>query len=165
MIRTKNISVSYTEYEKTEELHPDDLELVIAARESALNAYAPYSNFKVGAAVRLESGTIVRGANVENAAFPSGICAERNALSNSITNYSGEKPVAIAIASFAGNELTEDSPSPCGSCRQVIAEEEIRTGNKIRIILSGKDKTQIIESISYLLPMQFNRNNLNIILP
>jgi cytidine deaminase len=165
MIRTKNISVSYTEYEKTEELDRNDLELVIAARESALNAYAPYSNFKVGAAVRLESGTIVRGANVENAAFPSGICAERNALSNSITNYPDEKPVAIAIASFAGNEFTVDPPSPCGSCRQVIAEEEVRTGYKIRIILSGKDKTRILESINHLLPMQFNRNNLKIILP
>jgi cytidine deaminase len=164
MIRTHNISFSYTEYEKTEELSHEDLELVIAARESALNAYAPYSNFKVGAAVRLESGTIVCGANVENAAFTSGICAERNALSNSITNYPEEKPVAIAIASFAVNAFTEDSPSPCGSCRQVIAEEEARTGNKIRIILSGKDKTQIIESIGQLLPMQFNRNNLKTIL-
>ena len=165
MIRTKNISVSYIEYEKSEELDPDDLELVIAARESALNAYAPYSNFKVGAAVRLESGTIVRGANVENAAFPSGICAERNALSNSITNYRDEKPVAIAIASFAGNEFTDDHLLHAGIARQVIAEEKSRTGNKIRIILSGKGKTQIIESISHLLPMQFNRNNLKIILP
>jgi cytidine deaminase len=165
MIRTNNISFSYTEYEKTEELNPEDLELVNAAREAALNAYAPYSNFKVGAAVRLENGSIVRGANVENAAFPSGICAERNALFNSITNYPDKKPVAMAIASFAGNEFTNDSPSPCGSCRQVIAEEEERTGNRIRIILSGKDKTQIIESICHLLPMQFNSKNLKIILP
>jgi len=165
MIKTHNISFSYTEYEKTEELNADDLELVIAARESALNAYAPYSDFKVGAAVRLESGTIVRGANVENAAFPSGICAERNALSNSATNYHNEKPVAIAIASITSEEFTEDSPSPCGNCRQVIAEEEARTGNKIRIILSGKNKTQIIDSISDLLPLQFNRKNLKTILP
>jgi len=165
MIKTHNISFSYTEYEKTEELNADDLELVIAARESALNAYAPYSDFKVGAAVRLESGTIVRGANVENAAFPSGICAERNALSNSATNYHNEKPVAIAIASITREEFTEDSPSPCGNCRQVIAEEEARTGNKIRIILSGKNKTQIIDSISDLLPLQFNRKNLKTILP
>ena len=86
MIRTNNISFSYTEYEKTEELESDDRELVIAAREAALNAYAPYSNFKVGAAIRLETGIIVKGANVENAAFPSGICAERSALSNSISN-------------------------------------------------------------------------------
>jgi len=165
MIKTHNISFSYTEYEKTEELNADDLELVIAARESALNAYAPYSDFKVGAAVRLESGIIVRGANVENAAFPSGICAERNALSNSATNYHNEKPVAIAIASITREEFTEDSPSPCGNCRQVIAEEEARTGNKIRIILSGKNKTQIIDSISDLLPLQFNRKNLKTILP
>jgi cytidine deaminase len=160
MIRTHNISFSYTEYEKTEELNADDLELVIAARESAVNAYAPYSNFKVGAAVRLESGAIVRGANVENAAFPSGICAERNALSNSITNFPDDKPIAIAIASFTGDVFTEDSPSPCGSCRQVIAEEEARTGN----ILSGKDKTQVVESIGDLLPLQFNRENLKTIL-
>jgi cytidine deaminase len=165
MIKTKNISFSYKEYESTEELDHDDLDLVIAARESALNAYAPYSKFKVGAAVRLESGLIVRGSNVENAAFPSGICAERTALSSSVSNHYNDKPVAIAIASINEYGLTEDVPSPCGNCRQVIAEEESRTGSKIRIILSGKNKTQVIESISDLLPLQFNRKNLNVTLP
>jgi cytidine deaminase len=165
MIRTKNISFSYTEYEKTEELDSDDMELIIAAREAALNAYAPYSEFKVGAAVRLESGIIVRGANVENAAFPSGICAERSALSNSISNHPKDKPIAIAIASMTEEELTDGFPSPCGSCRQVIAEEESRTGNNIKIILSGKNKTQIIDGISSLLPLQFKRKNLQINLP
>jgi cytidine deaminase len=165
MIRTNKISFSYTEYEKTEELDSDDLELVNAARESAMNAYAPYSKFRVGAAVRLDTGIIVCGANVENAAFPSGICAERTALSNSITNYKDDMPIAIAIASMTDDGFTEEAPSPCGSCRQVIAEEESRTGNRIRVILSGKYKTQIIESIADLLPMQFNRKNLKIILP
>lgn len=165
MIRTNNISFSYTEYGKIEELDPGDMELVDAARKSALNAYAPYSNFRVGAAVRLESGIIVRGANVENAAFPSGICAERSAISNSVSNHHEDKPVAIAIASMTDDGLTEDLPSPCGSCRQVIAEEESRTGNKIKIILSGKNKTLIIESISSLLPLQFSRKNLKINLP
>jgi cytidine deaminase len=165
MIRTNNISFSYTEYDKTEELDSDDMELVIAARESALNAYAPYSKFRVGAAVRMESGVIVRGANVENAAFPSGICAERSALSNSISNYPEDKPIAIAIASLTEDGLTENSPSPCGSCRQVIAEEELRIGNQIKIILSGKNKTLIVDSISGLLPLQFNRKNMNINLP
>jgi len=165
MIRTNNISFSYTEYDKTEELDSDDMALVIAARESALNAYAPYSKFRVGAAVRMKSGVIVRGANVENAAFPSGICAERTALSNSISNYPEDKPIAIAIASMTEDGLTENSPSPCGNCRQVIAEEELRIGNQIRIILSGKNKTLIIDSISGLLPLQFNRKNLNINLP
>jgi cytidine deaminase len=160
MIRTNNISFSYTEYEKTEELGSDDLELVNAARESAMNAYAPYSKFRVGAAVRLDTGIIVCGANVENAAFPSGICAERTALSNSITNYKDEMPLSIAIAAMTDEGFTEEAPSPCGSCRQVIAEEESRTGNRIRIILSGKHKTQIIEGIGDLLPLQFNRKNL-----
>jgi cytidine deaminase len=165
MIRTNNISFSYTEYDKTEELDSNDMELVIAARESALNAYAPYSKFRVGAAVRMESGVIVRGANVENAAFPSGICAERSALSNSISNFPEDKPIAIAVASMTEDGLTENSPSPCGSCRQVIAEEELRIGNQIKIILSGKNKTLIVESISGLLPLQFNRKNMNINLP
>ena len=165
MIRTNNISFSYKEYDKTEELDSYDLELVIAARETALKAYAPYSNFKVGAAVRLESGKIVCGANVENAAFPSGICAERCALSNSVSNHQNDKPVAIAIASLTEGGFTEDSPSPCGNCRQVIAEEESRTGNRIKIILSGKNKTLIIETISNLLPLQFNKKNLKVNLP
>ncbi len=165
MIRTNNITFSYTEYEKTEELDSGDMELVVAARETAINAYAPYSKFRVGAAVRLESGAIICGANVENAAFPSGICAERSALANSISNHNPDKPVTLAIASMTANGLTEDPPSPCGNCRQVIAEEESRSGNQIKIILSGKDKTLIINSISNLLPLQFNRKNLKISLP
>jgi cytidine deaminase len=160
MIKTKNISFSYTEYDKTDELDSTDLELVMAARDAALNAYAPYSKFMVGAAVRLASGMIVKGANVENAAFPSGICAERSALSNSISNHKDDKPVAIAIASMTKNGITEDLPAPCGSCRQVIAEEESRTGSKIKIILSGKNKVFVIDGISSLLPLQFDRKNL-----
>jgi cytidine deaminase len=165
MIRTNNISFSYKEYEKTEELDSGDRELILAAKETALNAYAPYSKFRVGAAVRLKSGRIVCGANVENAAFPSGICAERSALSNSISNHNNDKPETIAIAAMTDNGPTENPPSPCGNCRQVIAEEELRTGNKIRIILSGKNKTIVIESINCLLPLQFNNKNLKVNLP
>jgi len=162
MIRTNNISFSYKEFENHEELGPEDRELVLVARESALNAFAPYSKFRVGAAIRLESGIIVCGANVENAAFPSGICAERSALSNSVSNHHNDKPVAIAIAAMTEDGLTDEPVPPCGNCRQVIAEEESRTGNKIRIILSGKRKTMIIESISCLLPLQFNKKNLKV---
>jgi cytidine deaminase len=165
MIRTNNISFSYKEFEKPEDMNPDDRELVFAARETALNAYAPYSKFRVGAAIRLESGIIVRGANVENAAFPSGLCAERSALSNSISNHHNDKPTAMAIAAMTEDGLTDDPVPPCGNCRQVIAEEESRIGNQIRIILSGKNKTMIIESISSLLPLQFNKKNLKINLP
>ena len=162
MIKTKNISFSYTEYEKLEDLNSIDMELVTAAREAAENAYAPYSKFKVGAALKLKSGAIVQGANVENAAFPSGICAERSALSNSVSNHPDDIPVAIAIASMRGDEYTDDPPSPCGNCRQVIAEEESRIGGKIKIILSGKNKIMVINGIGDLLPLQFSRKSLNI---
>jgi cytidine deaminase len=161
----KNISFSYQEYESPSEMATEDQQLIIEARRAANNAYAPYSRFRVGAAVRLESGMIVCGSNVENAAFPSGTCAERTAISGSVSNYPDDKPVAIAIAAMNDDGLTAECISPCGNCRQIIAEEEIRTGKKIRIILSGREKIQVIESISLLLPLQFCRNNLRVNLP
>jgi cytidine deaminase len=165
MIKTNNISFSYKEYETFNDLDESDRELIDAARNSAENAYAPYSKFSVGAAIRLESGTIVSGANIENAAFPSGICAERSALANSISNYPGDKPSAIAIAAKTIEGFTEDPIPPCGNCRQVIAEEESRTGKHIRIILSGRTKTLIIDNIGCLLPLQFNKKNLKVTHP
>ncbi len=165
MTKTISVSFSYKEFENSEELKESDKQLIMVARKSAEKAYAPYSKFRVGAAVELESGLIISGANVENAAFPSGICAERSALANSISNYPNDKPVAIAIVSMNSEGITEDFPSPCGNCRQVIAEEESRIGDKIRIILSGKNKTAVIDSISDLLPLQFNKENLKVNLP
>ena len=162
MPKTNDIVFSYIEYKNPGELSTDDRELVNMAKNAAANAYAPYSKFKVGAAVRLMSGRMVCGANVENAAFPSGICAERNALSYSIANFPGDKPEAIAISAYDEDELTNDPVSPCGNCRQVIAEEELRNGKNIRIILSGHDRTLVIRSISLLLPLQFNIRNLKV---
>jgi cytidine deaminase len=162
MLKVKNISFSYREYENLEELDTEDQELIIAAKEAAKLAYAPYSKFMVGAAIRLESGRIVHGSNVENAAFPSGICAERTAIAGAVSNYPDDKPVAIAIAAMSDEGVTAESISPCGNCRQVIAEEEVRTGKQIRIILSGRNKIQVLESISPLLPLQFSRNSLRL---
>lgn len=159
------VSFTYREYDNIEDLSPDDRDLVIAARASSTNAYAPYSKFQVGAAIRLSGGRIVTGANVENAAFPSGICAERNAIAHSVTNYPEEKATAIAVAASTNDELTSDYVSPCGMCRQVIAEEELRSGNSIRIILSGSKRILVIESVSDLLPLQFNKDSLRIALP
>jgi cytidine deaminase len=159
---TRNISTSWTEYNSIDELNESDKELVLAAREAALNAYAPYSKFRVGAAVKLETGIIIKGANVENAAFPSGICAERNALSFSASNYPSVKPIAIAVAAFTEDGLSKQPVPPCGNCRQVIAEEEFRNNINIKVILSGESKIQIIEKGGDLLPLQFNRNNLKI---
>jgi cytidine deaminase len=162
---TSNISFSYREYSYPEELAPEDRELIVMAKEAAKNAYAPYSGFRVGAVVRLESGRKVAGSNVENAAFPSGICAERTALACSVSNFPDDKPVAIAIAAMTEEGLTPECVSPCGNCRQVIAEEELRTGKKIRIILSGEEKILVIETVSHLLPLQFSRYNLKPNLP
>jgi cytidine deaminase len=163
MLQGKSISFSYKEFDNVKELDQSDLELLNSAILIAANAYAPYSQFKVGAALRLESGEIVTGTNVENAAFPSGICAERSALSNASSNYPGDKPVALAIAAFSGKGLTPEPVSPCGNCRQVIAEEEYRNRMKIRIILGGKRKIRIIEKGGDLLPLQFNNDTLKII--
>ncbi|MCX6330015.1 MAG: cytidine deaminase [Bacteroidia bacterium] len=162
MITKNDIIFKYKEFDTDEELDAADRELLNAAKKVVMNAYAPYSQFKVGAAVRLESGKIVLGTNVENAAFPSGICAERSALSNASSNYPGDKPVALAIAALNESGLTTDPVSPCGNCRQVIAEEEYRNGNNIRIILKGKNKIRMIEKGGDLLPLQFNMKNLKV---
>jgi cytidine deaminase len=159
MSTIKNISYSYMEYESPEELDIQDQELIIAAKEAARLAYAPYSKFMVGAAIRLESGRIVHGSNVENAAFPSGICAERTVIACTVSNYPDDKPAAMAIAAMSDEGVPAESVSPCGNCRQVIAEEEVRSGKQIRIILSGRNKIQVMESISPLLPLQFSRNS------
>ncbi|MCU0363753.1 MAG: cytidine deaminase [Bacteroidales bacterium] len=160
MSEKRIIHIKFSEFRSLSELEKDDNELVSAAREASGKAYAPYSGFMVGAAIRLNSGKIIMGANVENAAFPSGICAERSAISNSVSNYPDDYPVAIAVAARTADGFTEDYVSPCGSCRQVIAEEETRTGREIRLILSGRDTAAVISGISSLLPLQFNKQHL-----
>jgi len=159
-MRVKNFSFTFREFEKPEELDPDDLKLISSAGSSAGRAYAPYSKFRVGAAVRLESGRIVTGANVENSAFPSGICAERTAISFCVSNFPDDHPVAMAITAINDAGITAGNVSPCGNCRQVIAEEEKRTGKPIRIILSGRDTVRIIDSCGDLLPLRFSLENL-----
>jgi cytidine deaminase len=160
MPEIKNITFSFTEYNAVSDLVTEDQELIEAALNACRNAYAPYSKFMVGASLRLASGRIITGSNVENAAFPSGICAERTALAWAVSNYPDDHITTIAITAINNDRLVAGSISPCGNCRQVIAEEEMRTGKKIRLILSGKNKIQVIESAGLLLPLQFCRNNI-----
>jgi cytidine deaminase len=162
MLTKRDISFLYLEYDNVDELDIDDQELVSIAKETAASAYAPYSKFYVGAALRLESGRIIRGCNVENAAFPSGICAERAAIGGAVSNYKDDRPLVMAIAAATVKGITEECVSPCGNCRQVLSEEEVRSGNKIRLILAGKNKIRIIESVSHLLPLGFSIENLRI---
>jgi len=158
----KNITFSWTEYENISDLDKADKELLENAITAAGFAYAPYSGFRVGAALLLENGVIIKGSNVENAAFPSGICAERNVLSTSSANYPGIRPVALAVAAITSNGLVSQPVAPCGNCRQVISEEEHRFGKSIRIILGSAGKIRIVEKAGDLLPLQFSPSDLRL---
>jgi len=159
-MKIRTISFDYREYEDVMSLPEEDFRLITEAKAAALRAYAPYSSFRVGAAVRLASGTIVTGSNVENAAFPSGSCAESTAISNAVSNHPGNRPVSIAIAAMNSRGITALPVTPCGRCRQVISEEESRYGQPVRIILHGTARTYIVEKCSDLLPLQFSKDDL-----
>ena len=142
---------------KLDELSPADREVVDAARAATANSYAVYSHFNVGAAVRLAGGTIVCGTNQENAAYPSGLCAERTTLFWANSQYPTQAVEVLAIAARTEQgELPTPIP-PCGACRQVILETEKRFNKPIRIILYGAKECYIIEDgIKALLPLSFD---------
>lgn len=140
---------------KFEELDDMSKALVKNAIEATDKSYSPYSHFKVGAALRLEDGTIVIGANQENAAFPVTMCAERAAIFNAQSNHPELAITAIAIAAKNIEGLVKTSVSPCGSCRQVILEMEQRYQRNIKILLCGTDGIYVIDSIKDLLPLSF----------
>ena len=140
-----------------DELQTADREMVDAARAATANSYAVYSNFNVGAAVKLSNGTIVSGSNQENAAYPSGLCAERTTLFWANSQYPNEAVETLAIAARTAQGELEMPIPPCGACRQVILETEKRFGNTIRIILYGAKQCYIIEDgIKALLPLSFD---------
>ena len=137
------------------ELSKDDLELVEAAKRATEGSYAPYSKFRVGAAARLQDGTIVVGANQENAAYPSGLCAERTALFAAGAQHPDVPVTALAIAARKGRQYLAQPISPCGACRQVISGVEERYGTPVRILLYGTEGTLVSDGISPLLPLRF----------
>lgn len=138
-----------------DELNTEDRELVERALKATENAYAEYSHFYVGAAVRLENGSIVIGANQENAAFPSGLCAERTAIFAAQANWPDQPVTTLAIVARNDNGLLEEPVSPCGACRQVILGIEDRYKRPIRIMLYGKRGVYCIGSVKDLLPLSF----------
>lgn len=140
---------------RIEELDGVSRMLVDKAIEATDNSYSPYSKFRVGAAVRLENGIVVIGANQENAAFPVTMCAERSAIFNAQSNYPNLPITTIAIAAKNADGLVKTPVSPCGSCRQVILEMEHRYKRNIKILLYGTDGVYIINSIKDLLPLSF----------
>ncbi len=159
-MKKREVSISFLEYSGIDELPDADRSLVEEAISAAAGSYAPYSHFNVGAAILLDDGMVVRGANVENAAFPSGSCAEKTALSYSVANHHEKKAVAIAIAALTGGELTDQPVPPCGNCRQMLIEEEQRTGHPMKVILAGKSGVTVLANCQSLMPLSFTRSNL-----
>lgn len=135
-------------------------ELLEQAKITALNAYAPYSKYHVGAAVLLEDGTIITGNNQENAAYPSGLCAERTALFYANANYPDKAVKAIAIAAHNKGKYSKDVCTPCGSCRQVLVEVENRYDMPVEIIMYGEGQIYEVDSIRDLLPLSFGKASL-----
>ena len=147
----KKIELRYLHADELSQLPAADQELVAEAQKATQKAYAKYSGFHVGAAVRLRSGLILHGANSESEVFPSGLCAERSVLYYVEANHADDPVEALAIAS----NPSERECYPCGGCRQVILDVERRQGSPIRIIMSGNGSASVVESAELLLPVTF----------
>ena len=152
----KEIKIAYKEYESVSELEAVDQALVQAAKEAMGNAYAPYSRFNVGAAVMFEDGEIIKGANQENAAYPSGICAERTALFYAGAAHPEKAITKIAIAAGQNGTLVSEPVTPCGACRQVMAQYQTKGGKPMEIILIGSAKIWKFRKVNDLLPFTFD---------
>ena len=146
----------YEVYENSDELKKSDAELLEAARKVTAKAYAPYSNFLVGAVATLHNGESVSGTNQENASYPVGICAERVLLSAASVLHTNVPIETMAISYHNLNGESSKPVSPCGMCRQALKEYEERTGQSIRLILSGMTgEVFIIQQANQLLPFSF----------
>jgi cytidine deaminase len=143
------------------ELTDAERQLIDVAKESTFNSYAPYSHFHVGAALLLKNGTIVPGCNQENAAFPSGLCAERSAIFAAQSQHPEHAIDALAIAAKNAKGLMPDPVSPCGGCRQVILEMEDRYKQPVRILLYGTRGVYCIRSVKDLMPLSFVDENMH----
>lgn len=148
------------EYNFPAELNQIHQQLIDEAKEAAEKAYAPYSKFKVGAAVLLENGQIIQGNNQENAAYPSGLCAERVAIFYANSKFPNIPISAIAITAFTQSGFISQPIPPCGSCLQVMLESEKRSDKPIKVILYGSKKITVAESIKQFLPVNFNKDML-----
>jgi len=139
---------------------PNSVKLLMEkAIEAKSAAYAPYSKFKVGAALLLENGKIITGNNQENAAYPSGICAERVAIWKAASDYPTQIIVALAITASSSSQITKEPVAPCGACRQSLSEYEIKQKEKIEVYFMGEvGKVIKTDSVLDLLPIAFDKS-------
>ena len=152
----KQLNITYQEYASVKEMDPQDQALVAAALDAQKGSYSPYSQFQVGAALLLADGTVVKGANQENAAYPSGLCAERTAMFWAGANYPDVPMDTLAIAGSDHGVLCDSPASPCGACRQVMAEYQKKFGRPMKIILVGARRILKFACVDDLLPFIFD---------
>lgn len=150
----KTFNVEFDEYEGLNDLPKNTVSIIDKVESNLKNAYAPYSNFQVGAVCVLGNGELVFGTNQENAAYPSGLCAERVAIFSAKSQFPNQKVTKIVIATATSNNTPF---SPCGGCRQVLIEYEQSQNQPIEVVLkSGESKIWIFKSVADLLPFAFN---------
>lgn len=160
-MKKQTISFELQVYGSLEDLNKQDHNLMLKAMDVRKDAYAPYSNFMVGAAVLLENGEIVIGSNQENASYPSGLCAERVAVFQAGAKYPGVTIKAIAITAKSRTHLVDKPAAPCGNCRQAISEYEFRQNSPIQLLLMGEQGDIIkCSSLADILPLGFNNSYL-----
>lgn len=152
----KEIRINFVEYSSLEEMGPEDRELAAEAIAAMGNAYAPYSHFHVGAAVRMSNGQIVRGSNQENAAFPSSLCAERTAMFAAAAKYPDKDMRSIAVAGGVYGKLANQPVTPCGACRQVMAQYQTKAGKAMSVIMIGASCIWKFEKVDDILPLIFD---------
>ena len=146
----------YTVFDNLDEMDPQDAELMRRAHEATQSAYAPYSKFNVGAAVRLANGEIVTGNNIENAAYPSGLCAERVAMFGAMAKFPGVAFEALAVTAHSQTKLIAEPVAPCGACRQVMVEVEQLSKRPLRVMCQGQEgPIMVFEGIESLMPFIF----------
>ena len=155
-MKEKQLTITYTEYSSVQEMEPLDRALCEAAVEAIDGSYAIYSHFCVGAAVRLSDGTVVKGANQENAAYPSGLCAERTAMFSAGALYPDKDMVSIAIAARQDGHLCSEPAAPCGACRQVMAQYQTKAGKPMSVLLVGAESVLKFSRVDDLLPLIFD---------
>jgi cytidine deaminase len=160
-MQTGEYSFSFKVYDDLNELPAEEKMLLKKAKEVSQDAYAPYSNFKVGAVAKMTTGEIVNGSNQENASFPVGLCAERVLLATVSSLYPGQAIDAIAITYKNANGESSHPVAPCGICRQSLLEFEERIGKPLKLILGGEQgKIFVIPNAGLLLPLAFNQEEL-----
>jgi len=157
-MKKKVIKLEFDECKRNELTDIEDINLIDKCYEHFENAYAPYSNFKVSAAILLENGEVITGTNQENAAYPSGLCAERVAMFYANSKYPNIAVKTIAVAAKYKGKIIGQAIPPCGACRQVLLESEIRFKKNIKIIFAGYEDILISESIKNILPLNFDES-------